>query len=126
MTKKEALERCLDHWAFLAETGAGDKWDYFKKLHTPDSEIPKNGCYLCEYVYNKQLIKGRMDCKLCPLNDYAWELWKIQPPSECCPCETDPDSIYNEWDDCGDYERDLKAAASKMVQAITQALEDLK
>ena len=49
MTELEAVEKTIEMWLKLAETG-WVKWEYFKKVGVSEYDTPLNGCYLCEYV----------------------------------------------------------------------------
>ena len=128
MTKREALERCMDQWQWIhtalikMEAAQRDgelfqilpfsiiKHRALRKMGVPVDDYPISKCYLCEYT----LVDGVSDCLVCPLKGYAWE-----------QCETDGSYLacYNAYDeerfgDAADY-------AQEILDACDRALEDL-
>lgn len=98
MTKREALEKCMDQWQRIhnelvkMEAAAEDgelfqiptfsmlKRKVLRHAGVPTEDQPRNACYLCEYVetWHPTPRKEPLACEYCPLKGYAWE-----------QCETD-------------------------------------
>ena len=58
MTQREALEKTIKMWDWMAEHPGMDKLDYF--LEEDILPIPHNACYLCEEI-------DARGCENCPL-----------------------------------------------------------
>lgn len=137
MTKREALEKCMDQWQRIhtelikMDAAAVDG----EQFHIPtfsmlkrrvlrnagvsgvsDDDYPLNGCYLCEYVQTQHPTPYTepQACEYCPLKGYAWE-----------QCETDGSYLAceDEYDDKWfGYAADH---AQEIIEACERALEDL-
>ena len=134
MTKREALEKCMDQWQWIhtelskMEAAAADgepfqiptfntlKCRALRNAGVSDNDYPLNSCYLCEYVqrrhstpYNEPLA-----CEYCPLKGYAWEQCETDGPYLACA------DAYDEYcfGDAADY-------AQEIIDACERALEDL-
>jgi hypothetical protein len=112
MTKKEALIKCRDHWQYLADTDTIMKFDYFDG-YIP-AEIPKDGCYCCEYDLNQL---NTYKCNDCPLHGIAW-----LPGQYGCE---QYNSTYINWINAVS-KKDRKFWASMMVVACNSALKLLE
>lgn len=128
MTKREALEKCMDQWQWIhtelikMDAAATDgelfqipmfnalKRQALQTMAVSIEDHPLNGCYLCEYT----LVDGAPDCLVCPLKGYAWE-----------QCETD--GAYLACENAYDEECFGEAAdyAQEILDACDRALEDL-
>lgn len=87
LTRKKAIELCIELWTWLAETGSKDKWHWpkWKEYFTDYSEI-EDACYcwFCLYNNRKQREKqGNSSCHVaCPYYEiYGYCNW----------------SYYGEW-----------------------------
>lgn len=134
MTKREALEKCMDQWQWIhtelikMEAAAIDgelfhvpTLDQLKRKALRDANVsaddyPLNGCYLCEYVDIEHPMPHTkpLACEYCPLKGYAWE-----------QCETD--GSYLACNDAYDEEcfGDAAEYAQEIIDACERALEDL-
>lgn len=101
ITKREALDACVDIWTELARTGADEKPEraYLYELECP----------ACEYVEQHNL-----DCPECVID------WR----SEGGHC-TDPLSPYMDWHQAKTT-TERKAAAQAVLNLVKKALEDLE
>ncbi len=61
LTRKEAIEKSIVLWKWLAETGK------MKDCYDWEGERPLVGCYLCEYDVSVQKVDG-IPCSHCPLH----------------------------------------------------------
>jgi hypothetical protein len=122
MDKREALEKCRDHWKYIAATGTDDKEEYFDKFNIP---APLVDCYCCEYdqfVLDKLSSWDYYTCDLCPLVGYAWG-----KGYESCLRFGSP---YKEWvllhSEDGGTEEDRRYYARMIVRACNLALADME
>ena len=103
MTEKEALEKTILVWDYLAKHPEQEKIDAYKALHlSPD----RDNCPLCEYTQSR--------CQECLLLDF-WPSTGIH-----APC-TQPDSAYACW-----IVHRLPAFAEQIADAARTKLEELK
>lgn len=137
MTKREALEKCMDQWQWIhtelskMEAAAADgelsqilAFSILKRRVLRNAGVsgisaddyPLNACYMCEYVqtehptpYTKPLA-----CEYCPLKGYAWE-----------QCETDGPYLACEDAYDSDHFEDAAGYAFEISNACERALEDL-
>lgn len=130
MTKREALEKCMDQWQrihnelvkmstatlVIVPTLNQLKSKVLRDAGVSENSHPINLCYMCEYVetaYPAPVGKP-IQCEYCPLKGYAWE-----------QCE-DKDSFYTDF--CKAYDSDhFEVAADyalKIIAACERALED--
>lgn len=125
MEKREALEKCRDHWLYMAKTGTDDKIEYFDKLSMSDDEYPTSGCYCCEY--DELVLEETSDpelfiCDSCPLKGYAWN----KTPGEAC---LRGESAYRLWtllhSESGGTPEARRKYAQEIVDACDEALFDL-
>ena len=134
MTKREALEKCMDQWQRIhielrkmeAAVDDGELYQYLtfsalkrkvlKTMDVSDDDYPINSCYMCEYVETAYPVPAStpIQCEYCPLKGYAWE-----------QCETD--GAYAECEDAYDSEcfGDAADCALEIIEACERALEDL-
>lgn len=128
MTKREALEKCMDQWTkiyhelikmdvmqrdgelFQIPPFSTFKHKVLRNAGVPTKDHPINSCYLCEYT----LVDDVPDCLVCPLKGYAWD-----------QCETD--GSYLACEDAYDEEcfGDAAEHALEIIDACERALEDL-
>jgi hypothetical protein len=90
LTRKKAIELCIELWTWLAETGkAKEDWPEWKKY----GEI-RHRCWFCEYtVYRESVNKnkeGSICGKYCPLKVYGGCIGGIDGKDG---------TFYNGWDD---------------------------
>ena len=135
MTKREALEKCMDQWQrihnelvkmssatlVIVPTLNQLKRKALREAGVSDSGYPLNACYLCEYVQTQHPTqhptprREPLACEYCPLKGYAWD-----------QCE-DKGSSYTDF--CEAYDSDhFEVAADyalKIIAACERALEDL-
>ncbi|KKL92752.1 hypothetical protein LCGC14_1881560 [marine sediment metagenome] len=84
LTRKKAIELCIELWTWLAETGEEKGcWPKWPEVEDKYGDI-QNYCFFCEYTADK---KG--SCKCCPLDYYLG--------FKCL----DKKCYYSKWDDCG-------------------------
>ncbi len=118
--KLQCLRDCLKHWQWMEATGSDNKVDYFYTADQLYNAIPKEKCFACQYVID---TTGEFDCRICPLNGYAWEFEDVR-----FPCTQDINSTYLFWSisvDSGETTEDLKLLAGDMVKHIRKAIADL-
>lgn len=123
-TRKEAIIESIKLWAFLVADIDRTKAEYFDDEDSDDgtTSIILSGCFLCEYVFGKQLVIHRRknpgvyigsieacekfkcclrDKKLCAFNGY--------------------DSAYSVWyehDRCDEYRLQRTEAAQTILDAL--------
>ena len=134
MTKREALEKCMDQWQWIhtelsrMEAAADDgepiqllAFNIFKRrvlrnAGVPTEDQPLNSCYLCEYVQTKHPTPhlDPIACEYCPLKGYAWEQCEMDGSYLACANEYDAEF----FDDAAEY-------AQEIIDACERALEDL-
>ena len=135
MTKREALEKCMDQWRLIynelrrMEVAAEDGEVYQVPTMNPlkrgalyeagvsDDDFPLNACYMCEYVQTTYptAYNEPMACEFCPLKGYAWEQCETDGPYIGCDNALDAE-CFVEASDC----------ASEIIRACERALEDLE
>lgn len=113
MTRGEALQKCKEHWRWLADTGGKLRSEYFEIKGIHSKEWPLNECYCCEYD-TQFTAEGEVDCPHCPLTGYAWS------SSSCLSREV---SIFDAWF-CSTTSHERSFWALKMVEACDRALND--
>lgn len=107
LTIKETLEKCRDHWQWMADhPDIRMTYHYF---YFNEESIPLNSCYCCEYTSTHAI-----SCEQCPLKGYAWE----------GHCMESVDCLYYDWSHSKNDES-RAAAAQRMVYACDAALIDL-
>ena len=135
MTKREALEKCMDQWQRIrtelskmdAAAADGELFQYLafsmlkrkvlRSMDVSDDDYPLNSCYMCEYVqtWHSTPYTEPMACEYCPLKGYAWGQ---------CEDITSPYALFEEaieeecFGDAADY-------AQEIIEACERALEDL-
>lgn len=134
MTKREALEKCMDQWQRIhtelykmdAAAADGEQFHIFtfsafkrrvlRSMGVPTEDQPRNACYLCEYVQTKHPTPrtGLLACEYCPLKDYVWEQCETDGPYLACENEYDEEC----FEDAAEY-------ALEICVACERALEDL-
>ena len=134
MTKREALEKCMDQWQrihaelYKMDAAAADgeqfqipsfsmlKRKILRSMGVSDDDYPINSCYMCEYVETVYPVPAStpIQCEYCLLKGYVWE-----------QCEMD--GSYLACNDAYDEERFGDAAdyALEIIEACERALEDL-
>ena len=142
MTKREALEKCVDQWQRIhnelasLEAAAADgelrrlaafgilrlaafnilKRKVLRNAGVSDDARPINWCYLCEYVQTQHPTPDTepIACEHCPLKGYAWEQCETDGPYLAC------ENAYDEecFGDAADH-------AQEIIDACNRALEDL-
>lgn len=134
MTKREALEKCMDQWQRIRtelskmEAAADDgnvfqipllnrlKRKALREAGVSDDDYPLNSCYLCEYVQTtyQTAYNEPMACEFCPLKGYAWEQCETDGPYIGCDNALDAE-CFGDAADC----------ALEIIDACERALEDL-
>ena len=134
MTKREALEKCMDQWQrihtelikmeaaatarelFYTPTFSMLKRIVLRHAGVPDYGYPVNACYLCEYVQTQHPTPRRepLACEYCPLKGYAWE--QCDMDGSYLACEDEYDAEF--FSEAADY-------ALEIIDACERALEDL-
>lgn len=117
MTKRQALELCIELWDWLADnpTARKSKWIGFAEWDKMESDCP-----CCQYVAETTKcapIRGEMEeCLHCPLHGFAWQ-------GSC----VDKDALYSRWLFCHnnpslrtELAREIAAAARKALAALTE------
>ncbi len=105
LTKKEALEKTIEMWTWLAEHPEAEKKDYFKENNI--SNRPICDCYCCQYALE---INAKSRCRYCP----AW--------FDTNGCYVD-NSPYFKWR----YEKDSKSKRTKYaLEIVALAKEKIK
>ena len=90
LTKRKALELCIELWTWLAKHPGNEKDDW-PRLMCNEGDIPDmaNDCPCCGYAYPKGDCVDD-SCPHCPLKDY----W---PGGSCEPRNTVALSPWREW-----------------------------
>ena len=134
MTKREALEKCMDQWQRIRtelikmDAAAADgeqfhiptfgtvKCRVLRHAGVSDDDYPLNSCYMCEYVQTTYptLYREPMACEYCPLKGYAWEQCEMDGSYLACANEYDDEWFGNAAD-----------RALEIIEACERALEDL-
>lgn len=86
LTKRRALEICIELWDWLAQTANPHKcdwpgWQKYGQMH--------NGCPCCQYATEVTPVPGKI-CVACPL----LTLWPTNGLGFCCCAYSSP---YNRW-----------------------------
>ena len=104
MTKREALEKCMDQWQRIhtelikMDAAAADgelfqiptfsmlKRRVLRNAGVSDADYPLNSCYMCEYVqtWHPTLRIEPLACEYCPLKGYAWDQCETDGPYLAC------------------------------------------
>ena len=134
MTKRKALEKCMDQWQrihtelskmdaaatdgeqFYIPTFSMLKRKVLRSTGVSDGDYPLNSCYLCKYVGIEHPTPRTkpLACEYCPLKGYAWE--QCETDGSYSECE---DAYYAKcFGDAADY-------ALEIIDACERALEDL-
>lgn len=125
MTSKEALEKSIELWEWLAEDGRRGKC-------SPGSPVliekPISGCYLCDFTTggsNKRVLT--VDCTLCPMKDRWWGI-----DGKLCEVCFIANSIYDKWNDLDiDFKRDdkdlydIEFFAKLMAENMQEVLDEI-
>ena len=134
MTKRAALEKCMDQWQWIhtelikmdAAAADGEQFQVptfsmlkrrvLRNANVSDGDYLLNSCYLCKYVQTKHPTMNTelLACEYCPLKGYAWEQCEMDGPYIECS------NAYDEkwFGDAADY-------ALEIIEACERALEDL-
>jgi len=73
LTKKQAIDRTIILWTWLAETGKGkEDWPEWEKYGETD-----NDCFLCKYAYPKDT-----NCEACPYCEMFGDCLEDDAPFE--------------------------------------------
>ena len=134
MTKREALEKCMDQWQrihtelskmdaaaedgelFRLPTFSMLKREILRNAGVSDDAYPINSCYMCEYVETAYPtpVHVPIACEHCLLKGYAWEQCEADGPYGACE-----DAYIAEcFGDAADY-------ALEIIDACERALGDL-
>ena len=110
LTKLQALKECKTLWMWLEKNPDRYKreWPGWKGNHAYISLCP-----CCEYAKDLNTWSG-VDCRQCPLNDFAWSGLIGQR----CMGSSSP---FRQWLNTLDYS-EKSAAAHKMVLACRRAI----
>lgn len=76
LSRKKAIELCIELWTWLAETGAKHKsqwpeWSKYLKYNIPRNSGTYHECWLCEYAYQVKRRKPESindKCEYCLYN----------------------------------------------------------
>ena len=64
LTRKKAIELCIELWTWLAKTGKRKyEWPGWEK----DENDTTNNCFFCEYQYQRSDESDYEECHYCPL-----------------------------------------------------------
>ena len=87
LTKKRALELCLELWTWLRDSPMREKeeWPGWTKHQA------YLACFACEYVYKNN--EDVLECSLCPL----LSLWTKSKKINNYLCEYSSSSPYRKW-----------------------------
>ena len=134
MTKREALEKCMDQWQRIhnelskMDAAAADGKQFYiptfsmlkrkvlRSTGVSDGDFPPNACYMCKYVDIEHPMPRTkpLACEYCPLKGYAWEQCETDGPYLAC-CNKYDEECFR---DAADY-------ALEIIEACERALEDL-
>lgn len=134
MTKREALEKCMDQWQrihtelykmdamqrdyelYQIPTFRMLKRKVIRSAGVSDDVHPINSCYMCEYVQTQHPTPDTepLVCEHCPLKGYAWEQCEADGPYLAC----ENAYVAECFGDAADY-------AQEIIDACDRALEDL-
>ena len=135
MTKREALEKCMDQWQWIhtelckMDAAAADgeqfhiptfgtvKCRVLRTAGVSDDNWPLNSCYLCEYVQTQHPTPPTeyIACEYCPLKGYAWEQCETDGAYLACNVAYDEEC----FGDAAEY-------AQEIIDACDEALTDLE
>lgn len=125
--KKEALEKCLKMWEYIAEHDVG-KFDAIEALDLWVSGVvnsyPLFGCWACEYTKNEN---REAVCSKCPIDEWRNETGDEINNFRCEQCDEEYESPYALWTSTlpfGDS-ADTKEHALEVIKLIKQSLENL-
>ncbi len=91
LTRKKAIDLCIELWTWLAKTGKKkEKWPEWEKY----GEI-KNDCWFCEHLIYQQKRNEEYPTKILPCAKYCIYHKKY---GGCQDLIDDNLSIYDEWD----------------------------
>ena len=112
LSKREALNKCLHMWDWLADHPEKDKQDFFieKNLEFVDSD-----CYCCEYDIQ---FSGDA-CEYCPID---WD----SDDGFCSHELDDEQSAYDKWftAQCQTQKRSHALAIAKLAEEALDRLND--
>ena len=133
MTKREALEKCMDQWQRIhtelikMDAAAADgelfqiptlnqlKRKALRDAGVSDGDYPLNACYLCEYVHTQHPTPHTepLACEYCPLKGYAWEQCEMDGAYLAC------NDAYDEerFGDAADYALEISNACERALEA---------
>lgn len=74
MTKREALEKTIEMWEWIADECIDrrrkvNKFEYFSHIGLDKNHQPVNQCFLCEFAKNKHPESSK--CFYCPITKWA-------------------------------------------------------
>jgi len=71
LSRKKAIELCIELWTWLAKTGKkkGDwpKWKKYENYALPKGSAVLHDCWFCEYGYQMTSRSYARKCEYCPL-----------------------------------------------------------
>ncbi|KKL78873.1 hypothetical protein LCGC14_2020530 [marine sediment metagenome] len=114
LSRKKAIELCIELWTWLAKTGKKkEDWPEWKKY----GDI-KNDCWFCEHLIEQQKQNDeKYPTKILPCSKYCIYHEKY---GGCQDSDEDGNkSIFDEWDDTGTPE-DRKKYAKLFLGQIKQ------
>lgn len=112
MTKRQALQECINLWIWLAEHPKAGKGDY-PRIGLKAFKVFE--CPCCTYAQRKFCEYGSwVGCDRCPLRGYAWQ--------GTCGHLLSP---YKAWLEARREPTASRRAALRMVRAAKKALADL-
>ena len=96
LTRKKAIELCIELWTWLAKTGKKKEdwpeWEKYKKYGTWHKRYREwnvtNNCWFCEYTRQKSK-SWDVDCFECPLPEDGEDME--------FRCERGKHSLYEKW-----------------------------
>ena len=111
LTEKEAIEKSVELWRFLAKTGEEKEgWEGWEK-YGEDIDGIMDGCFLCEYGAqesgSESLVGTRSRCTVCPY---------YQKYGYMCVSSESP---YWNWDDSS-TKKDRKEYAKQFLEQLQE------
>jgi hypothetical protein len=97
LTRKKAIELCIELWTWLAKTGAKrkDDWPKWEEYEKSSDEYILNSCWFCEYnerQKNRYNIDIEDDCRYCP-----WDKIFGVNNESAYGCQEAENSPYDDW-----------------------------
>jgi len=109
LTRKKAIELCIELWTWLAKTGKKkEKWPEWEKY-----DVIKNDCWFCEHLIYQQKRNEEYPTKILPCIKYCIYYKKYGK------CQDNGKTIFDEWDEARTPEERKKYAKLFLGQIKT-------